>query len=88
MEGHDIKPEEIHLHRLGRRDSNSVKDWKFCGREVPRNDLIFFSQVIIINIVLGLCLFNLTTGRGDSNLLSTLLRDCMGYLLPNPTIKK
>ena len=41
MEGHDIGPEEIHLHRLGRRDSNSVKDWKVCGREFLRRELIF-----------------------------------------------
>ena len=88
MEGHDIGPEEIHLHRLGRRDSNSVNDWKVCGREVPRSELVFFSQVIIIYIVVCLCLFNLTTGRGDSNLWSALLSGCMGYLLPNPTIKK
>ena len=44
MEGHDIGPEEIHLHRLGRRDSKSVKDWKVCGREVPRSELVFFSS--------------------------------------------
>ena len=85
MEGHDIGPEEIHL---GRRDSNSVKDWKVCGREVLRSELVFFSLVIIIYIVVCLCLFNLTTGRGDSNLWSALLTSCMGYLLPNPTIKK
>ena len=88
MEGHDIGPDEIHLHKLGRRESNSVNDWKVCGREVPRSELVFFSQVIIIYIVVCLCLFNLTTGRGDSNLWSALLSGCMGYLLPNPTIKK
>ena len=88
MEGHDIGPDEIHLHKLGRRESNSVNDWKVCGREVPRSELVFFSQVIIIYIVVCLCLFNLTTGRDDSNLWSALLSGCMGYLLPNPTIKK
>ena len=38
MEGHDIRPEEIHL---GQRDSNSVKDWKVCGREAPEANLSF-----------------------------------------------
>ena len=56
MEGHDIGPDEIHLHRLGRRDSISVKNWKVWGREVPRCELVFFSQVIIIYIVLSLSL--------------------------------
>ncbi len=88
MDGHDIGSDEIHLRELGRRDSNSARDWKVCGREVPRSELVFFSQVIIIYIVVCLCLFNLTTGRGDSNLWSALLSGCMGYLLPNPTIKK
>ena len=88
MDSHDIGPDEIHLRELGRRDSNSVKDWKVCGREVPRSEIVFFSQVIINYIVVFLCRFNLTTGRGDLNLLRALLSGCMGYLLPNPIFKK
>ncbi len=63
-------------------------NWKvFGGGRVPRSELVFFSQVIILYVVVCLCLFNLTTGRGDSNLWSALLSGSLGYLLPNPTIK-
>ena len=67
--------------------SQNSRNWKVCGSNVPRSELVFFSQVVIIYVVVCLCLYNLTTGRGDSNLWSALLSGCLGYLLPNPTIK-
>ncbi len=69
-------------------ESQENKGWKVCGSDVPRSEIVFFSQVIIIYVVVCLCLFNLTTNRGDSNLWSALLSGCLGYLLPNPTIKR
>ena len=71
-----------------RQGSSSIKNWTVCGTKVPRSEIVFFSQVIIIYIVSCVCLFNLTTSRGDSNLWSALLSGCLGYLLPNPTIKR
>ena len=67
--------------------SQNSRNWKICGSKVPRSELVFLSQVVIIYVVVCLCLYNLTTGRGDSNLWSALLSGCLGYLLPNPTIK-
>jgi hypothetical protein len=77
----------VPLEEIERQESHSNR-WKFCGRDVPRSELVFFSQVILIYVVVCLCLFNLTTNRGDSNLWSALLSGCLGYLLPNPTIKR
>ena len=62
MQSYDFGPKKIHFHRLRWRDSNNLKDWKVCGRKVPRSKLVFFSQVIIIYIVVCLYLFSLTTG--------------------------
>lgn len=62
-------------------------NWKVFGRRVPKSELVFFSQVIVLYAVVCMCLFNLTTGRGDSNLWSALLSGSLGYLLPNPKIK-
>ena len=91
--------ETVDLHHINAEDINSRpgssvnsgtnssrSEWKVCGSRVPRSELVFFSQVIILYIVV--CLFNLTTGRGDSNLWSALLSGSLGYLLPNPTIKQ
>ena len=65
----------------------SSQQWKFCGKSIPRGEIVFFSQVIIIYVVICLCLANLSLERGDSNLWSSLLSGCLGYLLPSPTIK-
>jgi hypothetical protein len=51
-----------------------------------KSELVFFSQVIVVYIVVCMCLYNLTTGHGDSNLWSALLSGSLGYLLPNPKI--
>ncbi len=70
-----------------RDDRSSSVPWKVCGSGVPKSELVFFSQVVILCVVVCMCLFNLTTGRGDSNLWSALLSGSLRYLLPNPTIK-
>jgi hypothetical protein len=66
----------------------STKTWQVCGNNLPRSEIVFFSQVSILYVVVCVCLFNLTSGKGDSNLWSALLSGCLGYLLPNPTIKQ
>lgn len=80
--------EQQDTERQHSSDDSNVSRWRVCGKDFPRGELVFFSQVIIIYIVCCVCLFNLSTGRGDSNLWSALLSGCMGYLLPNPTINK
>lgn len=70
-----------------KKQSNGSGEWKMFAHKVPKSELVFFSQVIILYVVVCLCLYNLTTGRGDSNLWSALLSGSLGYLLPNPTIK-
>jgi cell division protein FtsL len=42
--------------------------WQVCGKQFPRSELVFFSQVIIIYLVVILSLINLTTGSGDPTL--------------------
>ncbi len=85
MEGADHVNVEDLRHSVG---ENSATNWRVCGSRIPKSELVFFSQVIILYVVVCMCLFNLTTGRGDSNLWSALLSGCLGYLLPNPTIKQ
>jgi hypothetical protein len=54
---------------------------------MPRSEIVFFCQVFVIFIVITFAAYNLTVGTGDSNLWTTLLGSCLGYLLPNPTIR-
>ena len=66
----------------------STRSWNVFGRSIPRSEITFFSQVIIIYIVIVTCIVNLSVGNGDSNLWTALLSSCLGYLLPSPTIRK
>ncbi len=72
-------------------DSDNVSEnhshWKFFGKRVPKAEIVFGSQVIMLYIVIIVCLVNLTLGNGDSNLWTALLSSSLGYMLPAPTLK-
>ena len=67
--------------------STQSRLWCLFGQKVPRSEIVFFCQVFIIFVVIVFAGYNLTTETGDSNLWTALLGSCLGYLLPNPTIK-
>ena len=56
------------------------------GTECPNEEIVFFCQVIITVIVVSI--YNLTIGHGDSTLWTALLNSSLGYLLPNPSLKR
>ena len=58
----------------------------FFGRRVPRSEIVFFCQMILIYVVVAVSLFNLTREHGPDNLWVALLGSCLGYVLPNPSI--
>ena len=62
------------------------ESWISLGRR--KTDAVFFSQIIIIYIVVITCIINLSLEKGNSNLWTALLSSSLGYLLPNPKIKK
>ena len=62
--------------------------WKFCNRSIPSREVIFFTQVVILYIVVLVSLANLSLSIGNQTLWSSLLSGCLGYLLPSPSIKK
>ena len=62
--------------------------WQLCGHGVPKNEIVFFCQVIILYSVILISIYNLTKENGDSNLWTALLSSSLGYLLPHPTIKR
>ena len=62
--------------------------WHLFGYKFPRHEVVYFSQIIIIYMVILTCLINLTIGRGESNLWTALLASCLGYMMPNPSINK
>lgn len=69
----------------GNRDISD--QWTLFGRKTQQSKVVFFSQVIILYIIILTCLVNITIGSKDFNLWSTLLASSIGYLLPAPKLK-
>ena len=61
--------------------------WCCSGSRVPRAEIVYPCQIILILSIVFASIYNLTKEQGDQQLWTALLSSCMGYLLPNPTIK-
>ena len=68
--------------------ATSNNKWIVCCQEVPSREVIFFTQVAILYVVICVSLANHSLGIGNQTLWSSLLAGCLGYLLPAPTIGK
>ncbi len=68
--------------------SDSSGKWNIFHWTIPRSEIVFFVQVIIIYVVVITSIVNLTIGKEDSKLWTALLTGHIGYLLPNPSLKK
>ena len=66
---------------------NSSGKWNFFGNKMPKSEIVFFVQVILVYIVVIVSIVNLTIGTGSDRLWIALLSSSIGYILPNPSIK-
>ena len=62
--------------------------WKCISGRMPRSEIVFFTQVLLIFMVVIFCFVNLTICTDHEQLCIALLGSCLGYLLPNPQLKK
>ena len=63
--------------------------WRFWGvGHYPKSEVVYFVQVVLIYIVVATSIVNLTMNKGDGKLWTALLSSCLGYILPNPSLKK
>ena len=56
-------------------------EWSFCGKDIPKSEIVFFSQIIAIYFVVEFSIYTITAGNQNTNLWITLLSSCLGYLL-------
>ena len=68
-------------------DTHSVK-WHLLGTRVPKTEIVYFCQMIIVYIIIIASIVNLSIQNGSSELWISLLSSCIGYALPNPRLKK
>ncbi len=71
-------------------DCSSDHPWTIplTGRKMPKSELMFFVQVLLIYIVVITSIINLTINGNDGKLWTALLSSSLGYLLPNPSLRK
>ena len=68
---------------------SNVSNWQLLCSKFPKEEIIYFIQVVIIIIVVIACIVNLSIGdRTNDTLWSSMLSRCIGYLLPAPSIQK
>ena len=84
VEGIGVGTEHTETDRISYRSSH----WHLFGRIVPKNELIFLSQVFILYIVIISCIVNLSLNIGESNMWTALLSSSLGIMLPQPTLSK
>lgn len=61
---------------------------RLCGYEINQSQVVYFSQIIILYILIITCIVNLSLKNGDSNLWTALLSSSIGIIIPAPKIKK
>ena len=61
--------------------------WVLMGTKFPKAEIVFFTQVILIYIVVITSLVNISLGS-TKELWILLLTSCLGYLMPSPSLKK
>ena len=62
--------------------------WHFWGHKLPKSEIVFFVQIIIVYIVVIVSIANLTYGRSNDKVWIAFLSSSLGYILPNPKLNK
>lgn len=65
-------------------EANST--WTLCRKKIPKNEIIYLSQVVLIYIVVCACIINLSISPNNHSLWASILSGALGYLLPSPSI--
>ena len=79
-------PESVVNRSLSAASASDRVVWKILGESVPKSEVVFFCQVIIVFTVLCFSLYNLTFKDTSSQLWTSLLSSSLFIMLPNPSI--
>jgi len=61
---------------------------RFTSKKFPRTEIVFLTQILLLYTVAITALVNLTLNTPQRELWIILLSSTLGYILPNPKIKK
>lgn len=83
-----IEHMSIDLDETDNISLNDSKTWNVFGYSIPKQEVMYFSQIIVLYIVIIISIINIILQNGQYNLWLNLLSAAVGYLLPNPSLKK
>ena len=64
-----------------------IDGWHIFGTECPKEEIVFLCQVYTVTVIV-VSIYNLTVAHDDPTLWTALLSSSLGYLLPNPSLKR
>ena len=70
-----------------RMESDNTSRWLLFGQKFPKEEIVYFSQIIILYTVIICSIVNLSIDNRQQSLWISLLSSSIGYLLPTPTIQ-
>lgn len=86
-----ITPERETFINFPKPDEENRSDgdrWQLLGTRVPQAEIVYFSQMIIVYVIIITSIINLSLQNGTNELWISLLSSCIGYALPSPKLKK
>jgi len=73
---------------LDERKSEISTQWPILGRKLPKSQIVFLVQVVLIYIVVIVSIVNLSLNKDEGKLWTALLSSALGYILPSPSLKQ
>ena len=70
------------------RASVNSERWNVLGNRLPKSEIVYFSQMIVVYTIILTSIVNLSLKNGNSELWIALLSSAIGYALPSPNLKK
>jgi len=62
--------------------------WTWFGKSIPKGEVVYFCQMIVLFIVIISCIVNLSVHNGNSEMWVSLFGYSLGAILPPPKIKR
>ena len=81
----------VHNEESSSNIGNAPKEsnrWIIAGEKIPKEEIVFFSQLGIIALVVLVGLVNLCLNNGTESYWAAMVATGLGSLLPSPKIKR
>ena len=79
---------EIHTHEVECKteDATDFEPWDSKPEDGTRSMIAFYTQTLVILIIVISCIINMSLGNGDQTAWTGLLSTSLGILLPQPGV--